>query len=247
MTSFGIIGRAALIGVSAGVLIAGIAGAQAAPGAATDAPPGVLPGVKIGGSPNLHLVAHLPLGGFFRVMDDEIEQDPTRPYAYVSQSRDRPGFSIIDLRDLANVKMLYRWSIENAALHKGLGGMDGKYFKLKGRYYYVQSLQFDPGTPDGDLGAIIADVTGLPDTNMIKIVARIRAPETPGGFHNSFVYKHSDGRVLLFTTVNGSHANIYDLGKTLAGDPTQGLIGEVPVPPRPCRWRSQGSVRSRSP
>ncbi len=162
-------------------------------------------------------------------MDDEIEQDPTRPYAYVSQSRDRPGFSIIDLRDLANVKMLYRWSIENAALHKGLGGMDGKYFKLKGRYYYVQSLQFDPGTPDGDLGAIIADVTGLPDTNMIKIVARIRAPETPGGFHNSFVYKHSDGRVLLFTTVNGSHANIYDLGKTLAGDPKQGLIGEVPV------------------
>ena len=49
-----------------------------------DAPPGVLPGVKDGGSPNIHLVAHIPLGGYFRVMDDEIEQDPNRPYAYVS-------------------------------------------------------------------------------------------------------------------------------------------------------------------
>ena len=54
--------------------------AQAAPGAPGDAPPGILPGVKMGGSPNMHLVGHLPLGGYFRVMDDEIEQDPNRPY-----------------------------------------------------------------------------------------------------------------------------------------------------------------------
>ena len=86
---------------------------------AQDAPPGIVPGIKIGGSPNMHLVAHIPLGGYFRVMDDEIEQDPDRPYAYVSQSRDRPGFTIIDLRDLNNVKVLYHWSIENPALHKG--------------------------------------------------------------------------------------------------------------------------------
>ena len=147
--------------------------AQAAPGAPGDAPPGILPGVKMGGSPNMHLVSHLPLGGYFRVMDNEIEQDPNRPYGYLSQSRDRPGFTIIDLRDLNNVKVLYHWSIENPELHQGTGGMDGKYFKLNNRYYYVQSLQFLQGTPDANLGAVVADVTGLPDTTKVKIVARI--------------------------------------------------------------------------
>jgi hypothetical protein len=60
---------------------AGLASAQrdVAPLAA----PGVMTGVKQGGSPNVHVLCHVPLGGFFRVMDNEIEQD--RPYAYVSQ------------------------------------------------------------------------------------------------------------------------------------------------------------------
>jgi hypothetical protein len=76
------------------------------------AAPGVITGVKQGGSPNVHVVCHVPLGGFFRVMDNEIEQD--RPYAYVSQARDRPGFSIIDLKDPEHCKLLYNWRIENA-------------------------------------------------------------------------------------------------------------------------------------
>ena len=199
---------------------------------AQDAPPGIVPGIKIGGSPNMHLVAHIPLGGFVRVMDDEIEQDPDRPYAYVSQSADQTGFSIIDLRDLKNVKVLYHWGIENPSLHKGMfGGMDGKYFKLNHRYYYVQSLQFAQGTPDADLGAVIADVTGLPDTTKVKIIARINAPDYPGGFHNTFVYRHSDGHTYLVTTVNGPHTNVYDLEKVLAGgDPASWKVGEFPVP-----------------
>jgi len=45
----------------------------------------------------VHVVCHIALGGYFRVMDNEIEQD--RLYAYLSQARDRPGFTIIDLRD----------------------------------------------------------------------------------------------------------------------------------------------------
>jgi hypothetical protein len=44
-----------------------------------------------------------------------------------------------------------------------------------------------------------------------------------------FAYKHSDGRVLLFTTVNEPHGNIYDMEKVLAGD-KNALIGKVPVP-----------------
>jgi hypothetical protein len=211
---------------------AGSLAAQAAPNNGADAPPGILPGVKMGGSANIHVVAHVPLGGSVRVMDNEIEQDPARPYAYVSMAQDRSGFAILDLRDLDNVRVLYRWTIENVALHRGLlGGMDGKYFKIQNRYYYLQSFGFSQGTPDGDLGAVIADVTGLPDTSKVKIVARVRAPETPTGFHNTFVYRHSDGRVLLFATVTAPRANVYDLSKVVAGgDSTTWQVGEVPVP-----------------
>jgi len=209
------------------------AAAQAAPGLATEAPPGLLPGVKIGGSPNIHLVGHVPLGGYSAVDDDEIEQDPTRPYAYVSIGDvQRPGFAIIDLRDLDNVKLLYRWQIENASLHKTiLGAPDGKYFKMNGRYYYVQTFQFTQGSPDADLGAVVADVTGLPDTSKVRIVARLREPAYPGGFHNSFIYRHSDGHTYLVVTVDGPHAQVYDLAKVLAtSDTAQWKVGVLPVP-----------------
>jgi hypothetical protein len=98
-------------------------------------------------------------------------------------------------------------------------------------YYYVQSLQFSPGTPDADLGAVVADVTGLPDTSKVKIVARIHDMSTPGGFHNTFVYRHSDGHTYLVTTVNGPHTNVYDLGKVVSTtDTSKWKVGEFPVP-----------------
>jgi hypothetical protein len=214
-------------------ILTAIATAGAAATLAAQAP-GVMPGVKAGGSPNIHVLAHIPLGGFFRVMDNEIEQDMNRPYIYVCQSRDRPGFSIIDIKDPEHPKKIYDWVVENQELHGGTGGMDGKYFKLHTKtgvkYYYVQSLQFGNSGPDADLGAVVVDVTGLPDTSKVKIVARIRFPETPGGFHNLFAYKHSDGRVLLFATHSGPEALVYDMEKLLAGDSKQGLIGRVPIP-----------------
>ncbi len=185
---------------------------------------------KVGGSPNLKVLAHIPLGGFFRVMDNEIEQEPGRPYTYVSQSRDRQGFTIISTKDY-QFKKIYSWVIENPELHGGTGGMDGKYFKLKGKYYYVQSLQFGQSGPDSDLGAVVADVTSLPDTSKIRIVARIREKEYLGGFHNIFTYKHSDGRVLLFTTIGGPYANVYDMEKVVSGAPENTwMIGRVPIP-----------------
>jgi hypothetical protein len=210
--------------------------AQAAPGLPGDAPPGIMPGImpgiKVGGSSNMHVVAHIPIGGFARVSNVEVEQERSRPYAYVAQMLDRTGFSIFDLHDLANIRLIYRWTIENVSLHQPiLGGVDGKYFKLNGRYYFALATQFQQGTPDAELGAVITDVTGLPDTSKVKIVARIRDPGTPGGFHMLFAYKHSDGRTLLFTTAMAGRANVYDLAKVLAGgDPTQWKVGEVPVP-----------------
>ena len=107
----------------------------------------------------------------------------------------------------------------------------GRYFKTHGKYYYVQCFQFAQGSPDADLGAIVFDVTGLPDTSHIKEVARIRVTNAPGGFHNIYTYKHSDGRALLFTSTTAKpYAQIFDLDKLVAGASDQGLIGQVVNP-----------------
>ncbi len=185
------------------------------------------------GSDNLTVEGHIPLGPRLSVMDLELEQELSRPYAYVGrgtlEASGAKGMDIVDLSDPTNPRVIYRWRIEDEELHTGLGGMDVKYFKWKSRYYVVQSTQFGPG-PDTDLGAVIFDVTGLPDPSSVTEVARIREPELPGGFHNIFIYKHSDGRVLLLTTVNGGQAHMYDLGKIVEGDAANALAGTVPVP-----------------
>jgi len=167
------------------------------------------------GSDNIQVVSHLPLGPRLNVSDIELEQEMARPYAYVGRmvygTHGDKGTDIIDLSDPSSPKVLVRWRIEDQDLHLPLGGMDVKYFKWKDRYYVVQSLQFGQGGPDADLGADVLDVTGLPDPDSVKEVARIRAADTPGGFHNIFMYQHSNGRPLLFATVRGPHANVYDM------------------------------------
>jgi hypothetical protein len=184
------------------------------------------------GSSNIRILSHVPIGGGFKATDLEIEQELARPFAYASAFNPPASFHIISLKDPAKARVIYTWKIENSELHKGFGAMDNKYFKLKGRYYDVQSLQFQRGSPNEDLGAVVVDVTGLPDTSTVREAGRIRAPEIPNGFHNMFAYRHSDGRVLLFAT-HGPGARIYDMEKFLARDPRQGLIGLVPVPESP--------------
>ena len=89
-------------------------------------------------------------------------------------------FQIYDMRDPAHPRKIVDWTIENPELHRGIGAMDGKYFKIGDKYYYVQSCQFMQGSPDADLGAVVFDVTGLPDSSKVKVVARIRYPEGAG-------------------------------------------------------------------
>ncbi len=184
------------------------------------------------GSDNIDVLGHIPLGPRLSVSDLEMEQELDRPYAYVGRmvyGDDGPkGMDIISIADPAQPKILYRWRIDDEDLHTPLGGMDVKYFKWKGRYYVVQSLQFFAG-PDTDLGAVILDVTGLPDPSTVREVARIRA-DRPNGFHNIFVYKHSDGRPYLFATTQGPSAYVYDLGKAVEGQAGDALAGEVPIP-----------------
>lgn len=196
------------------------------------------------GSPNITVLSHIPLGAAGSVSDIEVEQDLDRPYAYVARRVQEIGFDVISLEDPDHAKVIYRWRIENPELHQG-GAMDGRYFKHEGRYYYVQSTQLRQGGPNSDVGAIVFDVTDLPSG--IKEVGRIRQSDTPGGFHNIFVYKHSAGTPLLFAT-SGRYAKVFDLDKFLKGaqtemdavlqDDNHALVGQVPVAQTDNMWSS---------
>lgn len=196
------------------------------------------------GTDNISVEGHIPLGARMTVTDLELEQEMSRPYAYVSRASilesGPKGMDIIDISDPTKPKVLLRWRLENQDLHMNRGGMDVKYFKWKGKYYVVQSFEFPQG-PNDDLGAIVFDVTGLPDADKVKEVTRIRIPEHKGGFHNIFIYKHSNGRPLLLTTVRTGKAHVYDLGMIADGDAEDALIAEIPLPEVPGRSSRQTS------
>ena len=123
------------------------------------------------GSENMEVIGHVPLGPRLSVADMDLEQEMNRPYAYVARMHyaeaGGKGMDIVDLADPSNQKVIYRWRIENQDLHMKTGGMDVKHFKWAGRYYVVQSLQFGSGGPNNDLGAVVLDVTGLPDPKTV--------------------------------------------------------------------------------
>jgi hypothetical protein len=183
-----------------------------------------LPGQQ--GTPNVHVLSHVPLPGMANI---EIEQDMSRPYAYVSAHR--YGYQIISLKDPRKASVIYSWNIENPELHVG-SALDGRYAKLKGRYYYIQSFEFQPTGPDAALAAIVFDVTGLPDSSKVKETARVYTPEYPRGFHSIYAYKHSDGRALLLGALPyvGPYAYVYDMAKLTGGDTTGALVGRIPRP-----------------
>ncbi|MDE0807169.1 MAG: hypothetical protein OSA24_06435 [Longimicrobiales bacterium] len=189
------------------------------------------------GSDNMDVLGHLPLGPRLSVADMDIEQELHRPYAYVSRMvygfEGPKGLDIISIKDPESPELLYEWRIEDQDLHQRTGGMDVKHFKWNERYYVVQSLQFGQGGPGTELGAVILDVTGLPDPGLVREVARIETPDFPGGFHNIFIYKHSNDRVYLFTTASAPGALVYDLGMIVDGDLDNSRVGMVPVPESP--------------
>ena len=211
---------------AAGMLCAG-AGAITAQEPFTD----VIAGVKTGGSKNITLLAHLPLDSIEKTADITVEQELSRPYVYTAHRLQPSGVDIISIKDPSKPRLIWSWRIENAALHKGAGALNPMYLKSKGRYYLTNAFQFASGGPDRDLGAVVWDITGLPDTSTIREIARIRETEYPGGFHESYTYRHSAGLALLFTTVNGPWANIYDIDKVAGGgDSTTWRVGRVPIP-----------------
>jgi len=167
-----------------------------------------------------------------RTADIELEQELARPFAYVPMLGTPPAVHFISLKDPQKAKVVKTWWMENPELHRGLGGLSPTYLKTHGRYYVVTAIQFQQGGPDVNLAAVVTDVTSLPDTTKVKEVRRFQVPDAPGGFHDVFPYKHSDGRVIMFATSRGG-GRMYDLDKFIAGDANQGYIGTVPVPVPP--------------
>ncbi len=187
------------------------------------------PRAKSGGSSNVRMLGHLPLDGYFSLGGVDIEQELARPYVYVSGMNDKAGFTVVGVADPAKPAILYQWRFPMAAGDSGLAGENGRYFKLKGRYYYAKTVQFNVGSPHDSLGLLVFDVTGLPDPATVKEVAHIGS--LGARVVHVFPYKHSDGRLLLLTTPTvGAYAQIYDASKLLAGGAQQALLGQVPIP-----------------
>ncbi len=85
---------------------------------------------KHNGTEKMHMLAHVVAHpGAWKAADIELEQDRDRPYVYLC------GFvnfdvQIYDIRNTSAPKKIYEWTIENPELHRGIGAMDGKYFKI---------------------------------------------------------------------------------------------------------------------
>ncbi len=214
---------------SLALVVAMLAPARLAAQATYGAEP--IPGTRDGGSRNMKVMSHISLGANLTTADIDIEQELSRPYVYLARRLKPSGFDVISIKDPSRASLIYSWRIENAELHQGAGSLNPMLIKSKGRYYLTTAYQFRTGGPDMDLGAIVHDVTSLPDTTKIKEVARIREANYPGGFHESFAYKHSSGAALLVTTTGGPWANLYDIDKVAAGgDPAGWLVGRIPRP-----------------
>ena len=195
--------------------------------------------VGMPGTPNLDVVSHLPLPGIrFSHADIEVEQEMSRPFVYIAQRFGHSGFYAISIETPEKPEVLYRWVIDNPELHLGTGCVDLKYAKSEDRYYLVVSCQFGQGGPDADLGAVVFDVTGLPDGSAVRKVAEIRLPELVGGIHNIFTYKHSNGRALLAATTQSADAYLYDIGQLARGitEPVSRIAVPQPSAERSRQW-----------
>lgn len=185
------------------------------------------------GSDNIEVLGHLPLGHHSSVTDIELEQDLDRPYAYIGRASivdgGPKGMDVIDLSDPSHPEVIYRFRLEHQDLLPNRGGMDVKYFRTGGRHYVVQSFEFGGG-PFYDLGAVVFDVTDLPDPNGVREVARLELPDNPGGMHNIFIYKHSDGNIYLLATVRGDMVQVFDLRKVVSGDVENAYVSTIPTP-----------------
>ncbi len=198
--------------------------------------------IKTGGSPNIHVLGQVDIGEPWTVGGVDVEQDPSRPYAYVRRWQDESGFTILDISDPTRPRVAYTWRIENADRYEFGFGDTGKHFRVGERHYYAAAISANREGIDSDLCLAVFDVTGLPDTSRVEEVVRVRDPDTSRGCIFVFPYVHSDGRVLLFASpsyrrdpAGPLHANVYDARRLVEGAEDFGLVGRVPLPDVPLK------------
>src|SRR4029077_9364983 len=92
-------------------------------GATQGAP--IAPRAKTGGSPNVKLLGHLPLDGYFAIGGVDIEQEVSRPFVYISGMNDKPGFTVASVADPSNPRVIYRWNFPRTERDSGLAGENG--------------------------------------------------------------------------------------------------------------------------
>ena len=136
--------------------------------AGAETPAAAQTGAQARGSRNVAVVSHVEVEGGVGAV--ALEQDPSRPYAYLSKRSGAGGFMVISLAQPDNPQTLHTWDLEAPVSSQGSYARDLVSFKLKGRYYLVQAFQLAEAHPEAGLGAIVFDVTGLPDASAIREV-----------------------------------------------------------------------------
>ena len=194
-------------------------------------PGGPIPGVKTGGSTNVKVLSHIPLGANFATGDIDIEQELARPYVYAARRMTPSGFDVISVKDPSKAKIIYSWRIENADLHQGAGSLNPMLIKSKGRYYLTNGYPVRPAgprrrprrhRPRRHRPALIPPKSRSWDGSGCR--------SSPGGFHEIVCLQAFQRR----GPANRHHERAVRLhlrhGQILAGDASQGLVGKIPVP-----------------
>lgn len=195
------------------------------------------PTIKLGGSPNVELLAHMSEWDYFEVGGIEFDDDPNRPYAYLHTWKGEGGLDVIDVSNPRQPEVIYSWRFERNDEYEIGRGENIRHFEHEGRTYVVVPHETNPaGGVDADLCAVIFDVTGLPDTSKVREIARIREPDVVRGCIFTMPYVHSSGKLYLFLAPDGvtedamPHIKIYDVDELVAGADDWGYVSNVPLP-----------------
>lgn len=171
------------------------------------------------GSRNVAMLAHHSLQDAGAVV---VEQGENRPFVHVARRAGQAGFTSLSLADPQSVEVVS----EQLLLGDDFigAGNDLGYFKHENRHFLVLAVQGVDGT-----GAIVFDVSMVGQNGQAEEVGRIQGDADMSGLHQLFLYKHSDGKVLLFGT-GGGDVLVYDMASVLNGNGEEALLTRLPTP-----------------
>ena len=180
---------------------------------------------------NVHVVAHLPLGGSYTTADIEIEQELSRPYVYVSATSAAPGSTSSVSRTRRGRRSSTPGTSRTPSCTPGRGGTGRPLLQDQG------PLLLRPVVPV--CGRRARRRPGRRSFRRHRSAGHHEDQGSRAGFASRkrpadsttlFPYKHSDGRVTAVHHARGHRTpTIYDIGQVRRqATPQQGWIGQVP-------------------